>query len=81
LAVHADHPEGGQERNQLAEGAHLTHASRRTQADEGRLPDGLEEVDVGGVDRPATIPCQVQEQPVVRQFHGSFLPRAVAEGK
>ena len=31
--------------------------------------------------RPAPIPGDVQQQPVVRQSHGPFLQRAVAEGK
>ena len=35
----------------------------------------------GLIDRPAPIPRDVQQQPVVRQSHGPFLPRAVAEGK
>ena len=35
----------------------------------------------GGVDRPAPIPREVQQQPVVRQSHGPFMPRVVVEGK
>jgi hypothetical protein len=81
VPVHADDPERGQQRKQFAKGAHVPKPLRGPQAHERRLALGFEEVDLGGVDRPPSIPSEVQEQAFRCGAHGPFLPRTVGEGK
>jgi hypothetical protein len=62
VPVHADDPEGDQQRKELAEGAHVPQPRRGPQAHERRLARGFEEVDLGGIDCPTSIPSEVQEE-------------------
>jgi hypothetical protein len=72
VAVHTDDAEGSEERHDLADRARVHDARRGPQPDQGRLPGGLEVVDVRGIDHPPAVASQVQEEPYGRESHGVF---------
>ncbi len=59
VAMHAQEPEAGEDRDQLAEGPHVAQPPRGPQADQRRLACRLEEIDVVGIDRAPSVPGQV----------------------
>jgi hypothetical protein len=72
VAVDAEDPVGGQERDDLADRADVPEPRRGAQAYEGRLVHRLDEEHLGGVDRPPPVASQPEEEPLGRDGHAAL---------
>jgi len=81
VAVHANDPEGREERVHRRDRANVREATGRAEADEGPLVVGLDEEDLSGVDRAPPVAAQVQEHSFSRAGHCLFSHVRSSDGR